>query len=110
MSREKFLYSVAVMAICAFCTLLERAVPFLLFRGGRVPAPVKVVGKLLPPAIMATLIVYCMRGVSLSVPASALPQLIAAGVTVLLHLWRRNTLLSIFGGTAVCMVLTQLLA
>ncbi len=98
--------ALAVIAVCAVCTFLERALPFLVFRGREVPKVVKDLGEALPAAIIMTLIVYCLRSYVSS--AAILPQLIACAVTVGLHLWRRNSFLSIFGGTAVCMLLTQL--
>ncbi len=98
----------AVMAVCAVITLLERALPFLIFRGREVPAVVRDLGKMLPMAIMATLVFYCLRETDFGAPAGWAPQLIASAVTALLHLWRRSTLLSIAGGTLCCMILTQL--
>lgn len=98
---------IAVIAICAACTILERAFPFLVFRGEKVPEPVAYLGRVLPMAIITTLIIYCLRGIDLHSAASALPQLVACAVTVVLHLWRRSTMLSIVGGTVCCMLLTQ---
>ena len=98
----------SVIAVCAVCTLLERALPFLIFRGKQVPEPVNYLGSVLPMAIMTTLIFYCLRNVEFSSAAAWAPQLISAAVTVVLHLWRRSTMLSIVGGTVCCMVLTQL--
>ena len=99
-------WTLAVIAVCTACTVLERALPFLIFRGQEVPKAVKVLGRALPSAIIMTLIVYCLRSYVFS--AAIIPQLIACAVTVGLHLWRRNSFLSIFGGTAACMLLTQL--
>ena len=98
--------SLAIIAICAGCTLLERALPFLIFRGRRIPKAVKTLGDALPAAIIMTLIIYCLRSYVSS--SAIIPQLIACAVTVGLHLWRRNSFLSIFGGTLACMLLTQL--
>ena len=97
-----------VIAICVACTQLERALPFLIFHGKEVPSVVKYLGKVLPMAIMATLIIYCIKGISFAAPVSWAPYLIACGVTVALHLWKSNTLLSIFGGTACYMILIQM--
>ena len=99
-------WTLAVIAVCTACTVLERALPFLIFRGREVPKPVKMLGAVLPAAIITTLIIYCLRSYVFS--SAIVPQLIACAVTVGLHLWRRNSFLSIFGGTAVCMLLTQL--
>ena len=59
------------------------------------------------PAIIAMLIVYCLRGVSFAAPGGWVPQLVSVAAVVILHLWRSNTLLSIFGGTILYMVLVQ---
>lgn len=104
--NQQALWIVAVIAVCTACTLLERALPFLVFRGGRVPEPVAYLGRVLPMAIIMTLIFYCLRNVELT-SLSCLPQLIACAVTVLLHLWKGKTMLSIAGGTLCCMLLTQ---
>lgn len=99
--------SILVIAVCAVCTFAERLLPFLVFRKENPPAIIGYLGKILPAAIMATLVIYCVRNTSFHSLGGFLPQLIAVGVTVLLHLWRRNTLISVLGGTAVYMVLVQ---
>ncbi len=101
------IWVMAVIAVCAVCTLLERAFPFLIFRGKTVPEAVSALGKLLPMAIITTLVFYCLRNISFSAPADWAPQIIASAVTVGLHLWKRSTMLSIAGGTVCCMLLTQ---
>ena len=89
-------------------TFLTRAVPFVLFgRNKKIPAVVDYLGKILPPAIIATLIVYCLRNIDFAASSGSLSQLIAIVVVAALHLWKRNTLLSIAGGTVVYMVLIQ---
>ncbi len=100
--------SIIIIAICALCTLFERAFPFLIFRGKEVPPVVTYLGKVLPMAIMATLVIYCIKGISFAALAGWAPYLIACAFTVLLHLWRRSALLSIVGGTACYMILVQL--
>jgi len=99
--------SLMIVAVCAVCTLLERALPFLVFRSGEVPPAVKYLGKVLPAAIMATLVIYCLRGMSFEAVKSFVPQLIAMAVTVGLHLWKHKSLLSIVGGTLCYMLLVQ---
>lgn len=103
----KEMWIVTVIAVCALCTLLERAFPFLIFRGREVPEIIRYLGSLLPMAIICTLIFYCLRNVNFDAGASWVPQLAASLVTALLHLWKRNTMLSIAGGTVCCMLLTQ---
>ena len=100
--------AVAAIAVMAGVTFLTRALPFLLFdRGDSPPKLVLYLGRVLPPAIIAMLIIYCLRGISFSAPAGWAPQLIAVGAVVALHLWKKNNLLSIFGGTILYMVLVQ---
>lgn len=99
--------SILIMLACALCTFAERLLPFVVFRGGKTPKIVEYLGKILPTAIMATLVVYCLRGTTFESFGGFLPQLIAVAVTALLHLWKRNTLISVLGGTVVYMCLIQ---
>lgn len=108
------LHAALAIAVMALVTLLTRALPFLLFdRGGRPPKVVLYLGRVLPPAVIAMLIVYCLRNMTFALSpdmaalAGWLPQVIAVAAVVLLHLWKRNNLLSIFGGTLLYMVLVQ---
>lgn len=101
--------TIIIIAICACVTLFERAFPFLLFRSGNVPGYIRYLGKVLGPAIMTTLVFYCLRNISFERAAGYAPQLISAAVTLGLHLWKKNSLVSILGGTACCMILTQIL-
>ena len=96
-----------VIAICAAVTFLERALPFLMFGKREVPGVVRYLGRVLPMAIMATLVLYCIKDISFTALAGWLPYLISIAATVLLHLWKSNSLLSIAGGTAVYIVLVQ---
>ena len=101
-------HALAQVAVMAAVTAALRFLPFWIFRPGRaVPPLVEKLGSLLPGAVMAMLVVYCLRNISFTLPPHALPELIAAAVTVALHLWRRNTLLSILGGTVSYMALIQ---
>ena len=100
--------AVAAIAVMAVVTFLTRALPFLLFdRGESPPRLVLYLGRVLPPAIIAMLIIYCLRGVSFLTPGGWVPQLLCVGVVVVLHLWKHNNLLSIFGGTVLYMALVQ---
>ena len=100
--------SILIIAVCALCPFAERALPFLLFRGKEVPEIVRYLGRVLPMAIMATLVMYCLKGITFSSAAGFAPPLIASALTALLHIWKRNTMLSIFGGTVCYMLLVQI--
>ena len=98
----------ASIAVMALVTFLTRALPFLLFdRREKPPELVLYLGRVLPPAIIAMLIVYCLLWVSFSQPSGWVPSLLAGGAAVLLHLWKGNDLLSIFGATGLYMLLVQ---
>lgn len=101
-------YVLAVLLVMAAVTFLTRALPFLLFdRGAEPPRVILYLGRVLPPAVMAMLVVYCLRGTSFAAPEGWAPQALAVAAVVTLHKWKQNTLLSIFGGTVLYMVLVQ---
>lgn len=100
--------SVIIIVVVALCTFATRVIPFLLFGGNKkVPAMIQYLGKVLPMAIMGTLVVYCLKHLSFSAAANFVPELISVAVVALLHVWRRNTLISIAGGTICYMLLVQ---
>ena len=103
----KFEMLLTVLAV-ALGTQITRWLPFLLFPENRQPpAVVRQLGQLLPPAVMGLLVVYCLKSVTPTAFPYGAPEAIAIAVTALLHGWKRNVLLSIAGGTAVYMLLVQ---
>ncbi|HSN66479.1 MAG TPA: AzlD domain-containing protein [Fusibacter sp.] len=100
---------ILAIMLMALVTYLIRLGPFLLFgKGNNTPKWVTYVGRVLPPAVMGMLIVYSLKSVKLLDVSSSLPVAIAIAVTGLLHLWKRNNLVSILSGTAIYMALVQL--
>ena len=100
--------ALASILVMAGVTFFTRALPFLLFdRGRQPPRLVLYLGRVLPPAVIAMLIVYCLRGVGFASPAGWVPSLLACLAAVGLHLWKGNDLISIFGATILYMVLVQ---
>ena len=92
-----------------FGTVLTRFLPFVVFREGRpTPKYIQYLGKVLPSAVFALLVVYCLKDVSFISGNHGLPELISIGITVALHLWKKQMLLSIAGGTICYMLLVQL--
>lgn len=101
--------AVAMVLVTALITVFLRAFPFLVFGGNRkVPAVVTYLGKVLPPAIMVILVVYCVKTVDFFAGSHGIPELVSILVVVLLHVWKKNTLLSIGAGTVLYMVFVQL--
>ncbi len=89
-------------------TMTTRYLPFLVFSGSRTPDFVRYLGRFLPSAALGMLVVYCFKDVSFLSGNHGAPELVAASVTIVLHLWRREMFLSIAGGTIVYMLLVQL--
>lgn len=99
-------YSIIQIAIMAILTAVIRFAPFALFPEGRKrPKFITYLGTVLPYAIIGMLVVYCFKNISFVEAPHGLPELIAGVIVVLLHVWKKNTLLSVFGGTAIYMVL-----
>ncbi len=98
--------AVIVIIIAAVCTFATRLFPFALFGGKKeVPKFIKYLGDILPIAIIGILIIYCLRDFTKGNINVIVPQLIAVAATAAVHLWKRNTLLSIAVGTIGYMLL-----
>ncbi len=97
-----------IIGACALCTFSERLLPFVIFGERPVPPLIRYLGSILPMAVIATLVVYCLRHIDFGTVSGYAPELLATAVTAALHLAKRNTLLSVVGGTACYMVLVQL--
>ena len=104
------IYATAMIAVIAVVTAALRFLPFFIFRGNRKTPPyIEYLGKVLPYAIMGMLVVYCLKGVTFTALENWLPYFLASALVVLIHLWKRNTLLSIISGTVCYMVLVQMI-
>lgn len=98
---------IMILALAAG-TQLTRWLPFWLFpENRRPPAVVLYLGRVLPPAVMGLLVVYCLRNIQFAVPPHGAAEILSVAAVALLHRWRGNVLLSIAGGTALYMVLVQ---
>ena len=103
------LHSALTIAVIALVTAALRFLPFLIFRENRKTPPlVSYLGQVLPYAIMGMLVIYCLKGVSFAAFPFGIPEMIGCLVVILLHIWKRNTLLSIGAGTVCYMLLVQL--
>ena len=103
------MHDVLLIVVAVLVTAATRFIPFLIFGEKRkTPPVVEYLGKVLPCAIMGMLVVYCLKDVSFLNSPYGLPELIACAVVAALHVWKRNSLLSIGGGTVCYMLLVQL--
>ncbi|MBR5535623.1 MAG: AzlD domain-containing protein [Clostridia bacterium] len=102
-------YALSAILIMAAVTALLRFIPFLVMGNRKTPAYVEYLGKVLPYAVMAMLVVYCLKGVDFTVAPFGVCEFISVGVVVGIHVWKRNTLLSIVLGTLCYMLLIRIM-
>lgn len=102
-------YAALIVLVTALGTIATRAVPFIMFGNSKreIPKAVLYLGKVLPSAVMAALVIYSLKHVSFLTVSLWVNEIIAVVATAAIHVWRRNTLLSIGIGTAIYMVLAQ---
>ena len=101
---------IIAIAMVVLGTMLTRFLPFLIFPAGKeTPKYIQYVGKVLPAAVFGLLVVYCLRSVNLFSGSHGLPEAISIALVTALHLWKRQMLLSIAGGTVCYMLLVQLI-
>ena len=104
------MYKIALIAVATLVTMSTRFLPFLIFGEKRkTPELVLYLGKVLPCAIMGMLVVYCLKEVKPLAYPYGIPELLGIVFVALLHLWKRNSLLSIGAGTVLYMVLVQVI-
>lgn len=104
-SVGRSLVIIFVVAGTIFCT---RFLPFLFFPPGKkIPPIIQYIGRVLPPAVIGMLVIYCLKSVNVSKAPFGIPEFVAVAVVIFLHVWKRNNLLSIGAGTVLYMFLIQ---
>ena len=100
---------IITIGMCVLATLITRFLPFILFsEKKKTPKFIEYLGKALPAAIFALLVVYCLKNVDITFGSHGIPEFISIAVVTALHLWKRKILLSMAGGTLCYMLLVQL--
>ena len=100
---------IITIAMVVLATMLTRFLPFIVFPSGKpTPKYIQYLGKVLPAAVFGLLVIYCLKNVDAMTGSHGLPELISIAVVIGLHLWKRNMLISIAGGTVCYMLLVQL--
>ena len=105
MTKDSALLAVIISAAVTF---FLRLLPFALFSTRKTPEAISYLGRVLPPAVIAMLVVYCFKDISFGSMGSFLPYFIASAVVAAVQLWKKNIILSIVAGTAIYMILVQL--
>ena len=95
-----------VVLISGAITILLRFLPFIAF-GKKRPEFILYLGRVLPYSVMAMLVIYCLKGINFLSSSHGIPEIISCLAVIILHVWKRNTLLSIIAGTALYMFLVQ---
>ncbi|MCL2051824.1 MAG: AzlD domain-containing protein [Lachnospiraceae bacterium] len=101
-------HSLLIIAVVAICTILLRATPFLIFGSRKkIPPFIGYLGKFLPPAIMMTLVFYCLRNIEFLKGSFGIPEIIASALVIILHSWKKNILLTVAASTICYMIMVQ---
>ena len=101
------IYLIAVIAVISIVTWVLRAFPFLMFGSRPLPKTIQYLGKVLPPAIMTVLVIYCLRDTDIRQFPHGVPELVACTLVVILQVLKKNMYLSIIAGTVCYMVLIR---
>ncbi|MGN0374013.1 MAG: branched-chain amino acid transporter permease [Butyrivibrio sp.] len=102
------LQEIITISMCVLGTMLTRFLPFIIFRSNKpTPRYIQYLGKALPSAIFGMLVIYCLKEVNILTGFHGIPELVGICVTIGLHLWKRNMLISIAGGTVCYIILVN---
>lgn len=101
-------YTLVAISVIAIVTFAIRVAPFILFgKGKETPKYIAYIGNYLPPAVIAMLVIYCLRNVNVAAFPFGIPEAIGIITVAVLHIWKRNNLVSIIGGTVIYMLAIQ---
>lgn len=101
-------HDLMIIFTVSIVTIILRALPFIVFKDKSYPI-IDFLGHVLPYCIMAMLVVYCLKDVNILTGSHGIPEAIGVITVVILHLYKKNTLISIFGGTIIYMICVQLI-
>lgn len=101
------LEQIVTILIAGFATVLTRFLPFVIFKGKKIPKALDYLGFALPASVFGMLLVYCLKDTVVTSFPFALPEVLGLAVTSAIYLWKKNTLISIAAGTVFYMFLLQ---
>ncbi|MBQ9630549.1 MAG: AzlD domain-containing protein [Treponema sp.] len=108
MNKATISFALLATFFSSLVIFLTRAFPFIIFSNNKLPKSIQFIEKYIPPMIMAILVVYCFKGSSFLEKPWGIPEILSSLVAVVLHLWKRNPMASIFGSTALYIFLNQI--
>lgn len=100
--------TIITIFLMAGIIFLTRSLPFILFARTKPPKAIRFIERFIPPTVMSILVVYCLKDISWTSWPSGINELISLALVVALHLYKKNAMLSIFGGTALYILLRSL--
>lgn len=103
------IYFWSAVLVSALVTFILRLAPFVAFKSGKTPQWVQYLGMAMPPAIIALLVIYCLKGMSFSTTVGWLPHILSVTAVAILHKLKGSMLLSIAAGTSLYMFLIRVL-
>ncbi len=104
-ASQAFIASIAMALVILFC----RALPFLFFSGLKTPKFLSFIETYMPALAMAVLAISPYASLRWSKAPYGIPEVLAGIVVLCLHLWKRNPLVSILGGTGLYMLLSRII-
>lgn len=103
-----FTQQIITIAMVVLGTMITRFLPFIVFPANKpTPKYIQYLGRVLPSAVFGLLVIYCLKNVSIFTGSYGIPEAISIAFVILLHLWKRQMLISIAGGTICYMLLVQ---
>jgi branched-subunit amino acid transport protein AzlD len=116
-SRRKKMLNIKEVLIASFATglavFLMRALPFILFAKTKPPKFLYFIENYIPPLILSILLIYSIKETTIIIPSANLitnylPSLLCITIAILLHLYKKNAMISIFASTIIYMVLIRI--
>ncbi|MCR5253523.1 MAG: AzlD domain-containing protein [Treponema sp.] len=106
MPLSKAIIVTLLIGLIVFC---ERLFPFALFSRRKPGNMIHIFERYIPPLVMIGLLIYSLRDVRFAAISGWLPQFSAISFTIVTYLWKKNSLVSIFGATIIYMILIRIL-
>ena len=106
MPVSKALFASFLIGLIIFC---ERLFPFAVFSKRKPGKLIHIFERYIPPVVMIGLLIYSLRDVRFITITQWVPQITAIAFTIVTYLWKKNSLLSIFGGTIIYMILIRVM-
>ncbi len=101
--------AVIVSLLIGLIVFGERLFPFAIFSKRKPGKLIHIFERYIPPLVMIGLLIYSLRDVRFSSLVQWVPQISAITFTIVTYLWKKNSLVSIFGATIIYMILIRIM-